>query len=50
MISSTVVSGTSYTNNINDDCNDNFNVADTEKVSSEDYGSFDFNISGLYDC
>lgn len=51
MISSTVdVSGTSNTNNINDNCNDDFNVADTEKVSSEDYGSFDFNISGLNDC
>jgi hypothetical protein len=51
MIFSTVdVSGTSNTNNINDNCNDDFNVADTEKVSSKDYGSFDFNISGLNDC
>ncbi|KAF8243682.1 hypothetical protein K440DRAFT_636879 [Wilcoxina mikolae CBS 423.85] len=52
-ICSTVhVSGTSNTNtnNINNICNDDFNVSDTEKVSSEDYGSFDFNISVLNDC
>jgi hypothetical protein len=52
-ISATVdISGTSNTNtnNINDNCNDDFNIADTKKVSSEDYGSFDFNISGLNDC
>ncbi|KAF8243477.1 hypothetical protein K440DRAFT_637317 [Wilcoxina mikolae CBS 423.85] len=53
IISSTVdVSGTSNTNtnNINDNCNHEFNVADTETVSSEDYGSFDFKISVLNDC
>ncbi|KAF8247799.1 hypothetical protein K440DRAFT_643434 [Wilcoxina mikolae CBS 423.85] len=53
IISVTVdISGTSntITNNINNNCNDDFNVVDTEKVSSEDYGKFGFNISVLNNC